>query len=200
MTRAQPPHRTRTPSADVTDSLLDAALGLLAEGGMDAITVRAVAADAGVAPMGVYSRFGGKDGLLEALFVAGFDGLGAAINGASGPDAVARLRNGCRAYRVFAVEHPHHYQLMFEQMLELELAPESLDRAAATFGQLVGRVEDAMAAGQLGAGDSVDAAQQVWSAMHGAVSLEIAGITFSNDPARTFDAMLDSLLRGLATG
>jgi hypothetical protein len=85
-------------------------------------------------------------------------------------------------------------------MLELELAPESLDRAAATFGQLVGRVEDAMAAGQLGAGDSVDAAQQVWSAMHGAVSLEIAGITFSNDPARTFDAMLDSLLRGLATG
>ena len=53
MKRAQPPVRNRTPSADVTDSLLEAALGLLAEGGMDAITIRAVAQRADVAPMGV---------------------------------------------------------------------------------------------------------------------------------------------------
>ena len=37
VTRAQP--RTRTPSADVTESLLDAALALLEEGGSEAITV-----------------------------------------------------------------------------------------------------------------------------------------------------------------
>ena len=46
--------RTRTRSADVTDSLLDAALDLLEEGGAHGVTVRAVATRAGVAPMGVY--------------------------------------------------------------------------------------------------------------------------------------------------
>jgi AcrR family transcriptional regulator len=197
MKRAQPPVRTRTASADVTDSLLEAALELLAEGGTDAITVRSVAQRADVAPMGVYSRFGSKDGLLEALFVEAFDRLGTAVGAASGPDAIARLRNGCRAYRVFAIENPHHYQLMFEQMLELELEQASFDHAMVTFTQLVGRIEDAMAAGELALADSVDRAQQVWSAMHGAVSLEIAGISFSNDSARTYDAMLDALLRGM---
>ena len=148
--------------------------------------------------MGVYSRFGGKDGLLEAVFVQGFERLHAQISAASGPDALARLRNGCLAYRAFAVAHPHHYDLMFGQMLQLELAPESLERAEQTFSQLVARVADAMAAGLLAPGDDVDVAQQVWNALHGGVSLELVGVSFSSDPERTFAAMIDGLLRGLA--
>ena len=182
----------------MTATLLDAAHALLEEGGDDAITVRAVAARAGVAPMGVYSRFGSKDGLLEALFVQGFDSLHEAINAASGPDALTRLRRGCGAYRVFALAHPHQYQLMFKQMLELDLSEEALERAAATFGQLVGRVADAMAAGQLADGDDVEVAQQIWSAIHGSVTLDLAGITFTADGQKTFDTMIDALLRGLA--
>jgi AcrR family transcriptional regulator len=196
MTQAQP--RGRTPSADVTESLLDAAHELLEEGGNDAITVRAVATRAGVAPMGVYSRFGNKDGLLEALFVRGFDRLHATIAEASGPDALARLRAGCLAYRRFALEHPHLYELMFRQMLELELSDESLERAASSFGELITRVADAMAAGLLAQGSDVDVAQQIWNSIHGGVSLELAGVTFSEDSERTFADMLDALLRGLA--
>lgn len=181
----------------MTDSLLEAALALLEEGGSDAITIREVATRAGVAPMGVYSRFGSKDGLLEAVFVHGFTELQAAITAARGSDARARLRNGCLAYRAFAVGHPHLYELMFRQMLELELAAESLEQAERTFGQLVERVEDAQAAGLLQADDPVDVAQRLWSALHGGVSLEIAGVTFSTDPERTFAAMLDTMLAGL---
>ena len=138
MAHAQDRHRT--PSADVTESLLDAARQLLEEQGADAMTVRAVATRAGVAPMGVYNRFGSKDGLIEALFVQGFEQLHAAIASSSGPDSLARMRGGCKAYRAFAVAHPHLYQLMFKQMLELELSADALDTAAATFGLLVGRV------------------------------------------------------------
>ena len=198
MTRAQPPARTRTASADVTDSLLQSALALLAEGGTEAVTVRAVATHAGVAPMGVYSRFGGKAGLLEAVFVHGFDGLHAAISAASGPDALSRLHHGCRAYREFAVGHPHLYQLMFQQMLELELSDDAVERATATFGELVGRVADAMESGQLLAADDVDVAQQIWSVIHGAASLDLAGISFTSDAEQTFENMLVALLRGLA--
>jgi AcrR family transcriptional regulator len=196
MKRAQP--RTRTPSADVTDSLLVAALDLLEEDGNDAITVRAVATRAGVAPMGVYSRFGSKDGLLEVLFVQGFTWLQETITEASGPDALARVRNGCIAYREFAVAHPHLYGLMFREMLELELSADSLDSAQQSFAQLVGRVGDAMSAGQLAPGDDVDVAQMLWNALHGGVSLELAGVTFSTDPARTFRLMIEAFLGGLA--
>lgn len=198
MTRAQASNRSRTPSADVTDSLLVAALALLEEGGSDAITVREVAARAGVAPMGVYTRFGGKDGLLEALFVHGFSGLQDAISAARGADARSRLRNGCLAYRRFAIAHPHLYELMFRQMLELELSPDSLEQAERSFAHLVERVEDAATAGLIQADDAVDVAQQLWNALHGGVSLEIAGVTFATDPERTFAAMLDTMLDGLS--
>jgi AcrR family transcriptional regulator len=191
--------RTRTRSADVTDSLLEAALDLLEEGGAHGVTVRAVATRAGVAPMGVYSRFGNKDGLLEALFVQGFDGLHSAITGARGSDARARLRQGCLAYRRFALAHPHLYELMFRQMLELELTAESLERAEQTFSELVSRVADAMSAGLLAEGDDVDVAQQIWNGMHGAVALELAGVTFSSDPERTYARMIDTLFAGLAS-
>ena len=50
--------RTRTASVAVTDSLIDAALAILEETGLPGLTVRDVAARAGVAPMCVYSRFG----------------------------------------------------------------------------------------------------------------------------------------------
>lgn len=183
----------------MTDSLLGAALSLLEEGGSEAITVREVATRAGVAPMGVYSRFGNKDGLIEALFVSGFTGLQEEITAARGADARSRLRNGCLAYRRFAVANPHLYELMFRQMHELELSPESLETAERSFAHLVERVEDAASAGLIRADDPVDVAQRMWNALHGGVSLEIAGVTFSNDPERTFAAMIDTMLSGLST-
>jgi hypothetical protein len=55
-----------------------------------------------------------------------------------------------------------------------------------------------MNSGDLTPGDSTEVAQQVWSAMHGAVSLEIAGVHFAQDRAESYAAMLASLFRGLA--
>ena len=189
--------RTRTASIVVTDSLLAAALALLEEGGLSALTVRAVSTRAGVAPMGVYSRFNSKDGLLEALFVQGFAELQAAIETPPETHALDRLRTGCLAYRSFAVAHQHLYHLMFEQMRALDLSPEALAVARASFTTLIDRVHSAMAAGELAAADSTEVAQQLWSAMHGAVSLEIAGVHFAVDRAQSFAAMLDALLLGL---
>ncbi|MGI9187828.1 MAG: TetR/AcrR family transcriptional regulator [Gaiellales bacterium] len=189
--------RTRTASVVVTDSLLTAALALLEERGLSALTVRAVSARAGVAPMGVYSRFDGKDGLLEALFVHGFATLQAAIQTPPEDHALDRLRTGCLAYRSFAIAQPHLYHLMFDQMSALDLSPAAMAVARATFATLTDRVHSAMASGDLTADDSTEVAQQLWSAMHGAVSLEIAGVHFAADRAVSFERMLDALLRGL---
>ncbi len=91
--RATPRGRTR--SQDVEQNLLDAAEAVLVREGLAGVTVRAVATEAGVAPMGVYNRFGSKDGLIEALVMRSFDLLREAVADRGELDpvrAVARIR------------------------------------------------------------------------------------------------------------
>jgi AcrR family transcriptional regulator len=195
--------RGRTPSADIERELLTAAEAVLVRDGPGGLTVRAVAAEAGIAPMGVYNRLGGKDGLVDALLIRGFDRLRAAIetsmNDASEPSVRARLLACGLSYRKFALANPHFYAIMFEDAIPHERDnPEVGEHAQAAFGALVRSVELAGAAGVIDAPDPVEAAQQIWSAVHGAVALELRGLVLTPDPAHTYRAFLDTLFRGLA--
>lgn len=189
----------RTPSRDVEEGLLEAAEQILAEQGPNAITVRKVASCAGVAPMGVYNRFDGKHGLLEALFVRGFQRLRTLVAAASGPDAMQRLRAGCLQYRAFAISHPEQYRLMFDHMQEIQPSESAVLEAFSSFDQLVQYVATARQLRPLGVGSDIEVAQQIWSALHGAVGLELNGMMFCDDPERSFVRMVDALLAGLET-
>ena len=57
------------------EALLDAASEMLVHGGPDAISLRKLAARVGTSTMAVYTAFGGKDGLIAALFMEAFDRL-----------------------------------------------------------------------------------------------------------------------------
>src|SRR3954462_6845748 len=63
------------------ETLLDAALRLLEERGPGALRVRDVAAAAEQSTMGVYTHFGSKQGLLEELYLYGFQRLADRLNG-----------------------------------------------------------------------------------------------------------------------
>ena len=194
-----PRRRARTPSADVERELLAAAEAVLVRDGPGGLTVRAVAAEAGIAPMGVYNRLGGKEGLVDALLIRGFDRLGAAIAGAGEPDAVQRLHSCGRRYREFALANPNFYAIMFEDAIPREEVPDVVkEHAAATFGALVRIVELVAASGAIIAPDATEVAQQLWSAVHGAVALELKDMIQTPDPAATFEAFLLTLVRGLA--
>src|SRR5579864_9740051 len=91
-----PGRRQRTPSSKIERELIAAAEAVLIRDGPGAVTVRAVAAEAGIAPMGVYNRLGGKDGLIDALMIRGFDALRVAVAGLDQPDPLDRLR-ACRS-------------------------------------------------------------------------------------------------------
>ena len=188
--------RSRTPSADVERELLSAAEEVLVRDGPSGLTVRAVAARAGIAPMGVYNRLGGKDGLVEALLIRGFDRLRAALEAGNEPDVLVRLRNSALRYREFALANPHVYAIMFEQARHE--SAEVAEHAAACFGALVRNVELTAAAGQIVAPDTLEAAQQIWSAVHGAVALELRGLVLTSDPEATYSAFIDTVIRGLA--
>ena len=200
---APPPRRGRTPSADIERELLAAAEAVLVREGPGGLTVRAVASEAGIAPMGVYSRLGGKDGLVDALLIKGFDRLGAymaaAVADAAQPSMHGRFVGCGMSYRQFALDNPHFYAIMFQDAIPRDHEnAEVEEHAHAAFGGLVRIVELGAAAGVIAAPDPVEAAQQIWSAVHGAVALELSGLVLPPDPLRTYLDLLETVIRGLA--
>ena len=200
---AEGARRGRTPSADVERELLSAAEAVLVRDGPGGLTVRAVATEAGIAPMGVYNRLGGKDGLVDALLIKGFDRLRAAVDAAMNdtaePSMRSRFLSSGLSYRQFALDNPHFYAIMFEDaFLHEHDNPEVAEHAKAAFGALVRVVELSAAAGVIAAPDPVEVAQQIWSALHGAVALELKGLVLTPDPRYTYQSLLTTLIRGLA--
>jgi AcrR family transcriptional regulator len=199
VTNAAQGRRQRTPSADVERELLAAAEAVLTEAGPGGLTVRAVAARAGIAPMGVYNRLGGKDGLVDALLIRGFDRLRAAVEPRDEPDLLERLRASGVRYREFALANRQFYAIMFEGAIPHERnSVEVAEHAAAAFNALVRNVELAAAAGEISAQAPREVAQQIWSTVHGAMALELNNLVLTPDPEATYRALLDTLLRGLA--
>ena len=196
---SEPGRRSRTPSAEVERELLAAAETVLVRDGPGGLTVRAVAAEAGIAPMGVYNRLGGKDGLVDALLIKGFDRLRAAIEAGREPDMLARLRSCGLRYREFALANPNFYAIMFEDAIPREHeSTEVTEHARGSFTALVRLVELAAASGVIAAPNPLEAAQQIWSAVHGAVALELKGLVLTPDPEATYAAFIDTVIRGLA--
>ena len=64
--------RPRQHNEQTREALLTAAEQLIAHGGLDAVSTRAVAEQAGATTRAVYSLFGSKQGLLHALAARGF--------------------------------------------------------------------------------------------------------------------------------
>ena len=78
-----------------SEALLTAAHRLLAEDGPEALTVRRIAGEAGMSTMNVYSRFGGKDGVIDELYADGYRRLVADIDAVpSTDDVVGRPDDG----------------------------------------------------------------------------------------------------------
>jgi AcrR family transcriptional regulator len=158
-------------------TLLDAASRLLLEEGPGALTMRRVAGAVGCSTTVLYTMFGGKEGLADALYREGFERLRRRLEAAGGdPDPLGRLRALGRAYRDSALAEPGYYGVMFQQAIPgFRPSPESLVVAGASLGVLTQAVRAAMEAGVVKAGDPRAMAEVLWAAVHGAVSLELAG-------------------------
>ena len=187
--------RRRTASDQVSAALIHAAETVLDRDGTSAVTVRAVAREAGVAAMGVYNRFGSKEGLLTELAVRSFDQLAAAIAVPAGPNPVDRLRLACYGYRGFALAHPARYALIFAPGSPAgEPSSPARTRGHEVFEALVDMVH---AVSSPRGSDSVEQAQAVWAAIHGAVTIELAGVGQTPDAAISFEGLLDLVVTGL---
>ena len=193
--------RTRTPSNEVRAAVVDAAMELLREDGPGALTVRRIASRAGVAPMAVYNHFDGKDGVVEELFIRGFDRLGEVFDDIRSDDPLEDLAEAGRRYRRLALTDPALYSVMFERSVtDYQPSPRAKQHAAAAFAVLVGQVQRAMDAGVLTPDDPERVGQRLWNACHGQVSLELRGMGFVDDLDRHADELSATILRGLRAG
>lgn len=166
---------------------------ILEESGPAGLTVRAVASAAGVAPMGVYNHFDGKDGLLDAVVSNGFVEFGRAI-ATSDSEPTERLRASGRAYRAFALANPTLYSLMFGGLCR----PDD-DAANNAFESLVEIVRYGQVGNVVRAGDPGELAMQVWSCVHGAVSLELsASMPPGAQISTNYENVITLVARGIA--
>jgi AcrR family transcriptional regulator len=191
--------RTRTPSAGMEQALLTSAAEILEAEGPEGLSVRKIAAAAGVAPMGVYNHFESKFGIIEALFTQGFERLRDATESIGEiHDPYVAMREGCRRYRALALAQPMVYRIMFLQGVPgFEPSQHALEVAARAFDALVAAVQRAMASGVIAEAPPTETAQLIWASIHGWVSLELLGIGFVEDQAAGYDRLCTSLLLGL---
>jgi AcrR family transcriptional regulator len=187
-------------------ALLAAAERLIDERGPDAASVRAVADEVGTTTRAVYSVFGSKQGLLDALAARMFEVLTDAIDAVpvTHDPAGDVVEVSLQGFRRTALTHPSLYSLVFLRIVpEVQLGQPGtayIEAASAAFGRLEGRVERLEAAGLLGDRTVRDAAQEVHALTEGLASMEVRGGML--DPATAESVWRDalgSLLRGFAT-
>jgi AcrR family transcriptional regulator len=180
--------------------ILEAASELLSKEGASALSVRRIAAAAGCSTMGLYSRFGGKDGVVDELYAEGFERLVDAMRTAvPTDDPLADLRQGATCYRDSAISNATHYMVMFGGAVPgFEPSDTSHELAHGAFDGFVAKVARCTDAG-LFAGSPDQIAELLWGSIHGLVMLELVGINpLMSDPAARFDRALDVLFQGLA--
>jgi AcrR family transcriptional regulator len=155
--------------------LLELASDLLEQHGIHGLSTRQLAERASSSTMAIYTLFGGKDGLLNALYLEGFRRLYQALSEGS-QDPLEQILHLNRQYRRFALEQPMFYRLMFEQSPpEMQLSSESREAAWQSLQPLQNAIETALATGILLGTDSQELAMHLWFTAHGVVSLELAG-------------------------
>jgi AcrR family transcriptional regulator len=215
--------RTTTPReryrAQIRDEIKQVALRQLAELGPAGVSINAIGKELGVSGPALYRYFAGRDELLTELVVDAYNDMAAALRSATanvtGRAARSSLEALARAYRQWAITHPHRYRLLYAPLLpgydpntqrHLEAAEASmqllLDALPPTGGST--RTPKALAAeanawikarGHTADTSTALRAVQTWSRIHGFVSLEIAGAFASMglDPDALFDLELPNL-------
>lgn len=140
------------------------------------MSLRRLAADANTSTTAVYSLFGGKQELVQALFLEAFrrfHGWLAAVP--LSDDPVADLIALGIAYRESALANPHLYSIMFSRPVpDFQPDPAARTASARTFEPLLDTVRRAVASGAFRQVPPEQIAVAAWGLVHGLVSLELS--------------------------
>ncbi|WP_405136435.1 TetR/AcrR family transcriptional regulator [Nocardia sp. NBC_01388] len=173
-----------TTTETVPERLVKATIGLLAEQGPAAIKARTVASATGLSTMVVYSHFGGVPELVRAVVDQGFIELGGAFSRVvATEDPVADLFTMALVCREVARRNPHLYDLMFGLSTRATYRPVGdsglrFSGRSAAFRDVHAYITEAcgrlVGSGRIQPQEPEVVAAQLWSFVHGYITLELA--------------------------
>lgn len=184
------------------ERILRAARALFERGGVEAVTMRAIAKAVGITPMAIYRHFPNREALLQRISDDSFHEIARHWSARNdGSDVIARLLAVQRIYLDYALAHPHLFDHAFSMRREqARRFPEDFRaRRSPTLNVVADVVIEAQQAGRLRAGDAWDIAMSLWAHTHGLIALYRAG-RFSYDERefrRFYEASLQRLLDGI---
>lgn len=160
---------------DLPSALLRAVGELVTEGGVAAVSVRAVARRAGVSHAAPAHHFGDRGGLLAAYATQGFDALRARFLAAMADldddaSAAAAVRAMGAAYLRFGFEEPEWFTVMFRKEL-VDCEDPGLVASGGRAFEAVLAVHRACLDDGSTDEDVLELAMAAWSIVHGFVSL-----------------------------
>ena len=166
--------------SDTAERLVQAAFDILAQEGIEALTLRRVAREAGVSHGAPLRHFPSFAALCAEVAGRGFQGLEEALDKAAaqlppGSDPVDRLAAAGQAYVAEAIANPGVFTLMFRTDWLDRSQPRYAEHATAAFGQLVSLVRAAQDAGLQPERDTHTLAGAIWSTVHGLATLWSSG-------------------------
>jgi AcrR family transcriptional regulator len=187
-------------------ALRAAAERLVAEGGLAAFSVRAVADQAGTTTRAVYSLFGSKDGLLvDALAQGAFDYLTKGIDALTETgDPVADLvAVGVPVFRSLVREHPALYRIAFQRIVPgFRAGPEVTAARQQAWGRLTAKIQRLQRAGLLDHRPVAEAAVEFNAMLEGLANAELRGRTLSllpeGDEEQAWRNALTTVIRGFS--
>lgn len=159
------------------EEMLGQAALILARDGMAGLSLRKLAEACGTSTMAVYSLFGGKDGLLDALYLATMEGLGLALQAVpQHADPMVWLAELGLAYRAHSLAHPALYGIITGSSLAHGRVAASNLKVLSGYQTLKRAVERLLAERDEHGRYTADlVADALWTSVHGVVSLELNG-------------------------
>jgi AcrR family transcriptional regulator len=190
---------------NLRETLIRAALELIARKGTAGFTFAEAARFAGVSPAAPYRHFRDRDELMANVALRGFEQFAAALARAWGegqPDEFTALDRVGKAYLEFARAQPAYYSAMFEAGVAVGSNPPLREASERAFAVLRGAADKICAAMPSGARPpALMVALHIWAMAHGVASLfgrgDGAQRALPMSPAELLEAHMLVYLRGL---
>jgi AcrR family transcriptional regulator len=185
-------------------ALLEAALDVVTQNGVAALSLRDLARHVGVSPSAAYRHFPSRDHLVSRVSQVAREALGHSLVAAR---ATVQRREGTkrhatellealgRAYVQFALANPMLFDAAFTRC---DVPPAKPDEPDA-WGELVAAIEAMIAAGVTPPNRRHDGVMIAWSAVHGLSTILTSSIwPIGLDSTREVDAVVKGVVRSLS--
>ena len=188
MNDKSPPRQRRHDQSRQT--ILDAALDLIIEKGIDRVSLRQIADKADYSPAALYQYFNGKDQIIAGIREQGYQLLGQRIAKIlNDSDPIERLIEICLAYIEFACDYSTHFSLMFSVMTSTRQSLEDIPPEQSPYRMLLDAVQHAIESDTLRLNDpNIESiSYNLWAMAHGMAALQSSHLQDFQADFRTAD-------------